>query len=116
MSTKAIPIDERLFLRSEAKAKQQGKAIQAVVEAYLRSWVGSEPQQPARKTRTREKLYIVRPGDTLRTEAEVVEAHPSSSQLECGVLRMKYSTLNQHGETVMTMTVIHLLKRRGVED
>ena len=69
MSKRAIQIDESLFLRSAAKAKQEGKVIHAVVEAYLRSWVGPEPEEPSPakppKTRIREKVYVVRPGDTL---------------------------------------------------
>jgi acyl dehydratase len=54
----------------------------------------------------------VRPGDTLRIEFEVVEKRPSSSKPDRGILRMAYRYLNQKGEAVLTMTAMHLLRRR----
>ena len=55
----------------------------------------------------------VKPGDTLRTEAEVIETRPSGSKLDRGTLKMAYRMTNQRGETVLTMTIVHILKRRG---
>ena len=55
----------------------------------------------------------VRPGDTLRTEAEVIETRPSGSKPDRGTLKMAYRMTNQRGETVLTMTILHILKRRG---
>jgi acyl dehydratase len=55
----------------------------------------------------------VRPGDTLYTEAEVREVRPSSSKPDRGTLRMAYRIVNQRGETVLTMTIAHILKRAG---
>ncbi len=57
-------------------------------------------------------LGPVRPGDTLRTEVEVVEVKPSSSKPDRGIAKMRYSAINQHGETVLAMTLIHILKRK----
>ena len=54
----------------------------------------------------------VRPGDTLYTEAEVLELKPSSSKPDRGSLRMAYQIVNQRGETVLTMTIVHILRRR----
>ena len=54
----------------------------------------------------------VRPGDTLHVVAEVLEARPSTSKPDRGIVRMFYTTLNQHGETVMTMIGNQLLRRR----
>jgi acyl dehydratase len=54
----------------------------------------------------------VRPGDTLRVVAEVLEARPSSSKPDRGILRVLYTTLNQHGDTVMTMIGHQLVRRR----
>jgi acyl dehydratase len=54
----------------------------------------------------------VRPGDTLTTEAEVVEMRPSSSKPDRGTLRMRYAVKNQKGETVMTFVAIHIFRRR----
>lgn len=64
MSKRAVQIDEQLYRRAEAKASAEGKTIAEVVESYLRSWVGPEPKT-AVSTRTREEIYVVRPGDTL---------------------------------------------------
>lgn len=57
----------------------------------------------------------VRPGDTLRTEAEVKSMRASQSRPDRGVLNMAYAVRNQHGETVMTFTCIHMLRRRAAE-
>ena len=55
----------------------------------------------------------VRPGDTLTTEAEVVEIRPSSSKPDRGTLRMRYAVKNQKDEVVMTFTAIHIFRRKG---
>lgn len=57
-------------------------------------------------------LLPVRPGDTLRVIAEVVEARASSSKPDRGIVRMKFTTFNQRGEAVQTMVGIHILRRR----
>jgi acyl dehydratase len=54
----------------------------------------------------------VRPGDTIHTEAEVLEKRPSASKPDRGLLRMGYKMLNQRGETVLTMSVLHILRKR----
>lgn len=58
-------------------------------------------------------LAPVRPGDTLHMEGEVVEMRPSSSKPDRGMLKMDYRAVNQKGETVMTLRVLHLLRRRS---
>lgn len=57
-------------------------------------------------------LAPVRPGDTLRSEVEVLEVRPSSSKPDRGIARLQYRALNQRGETVLSFIVAHLLKRR----
>jgi len=54
----------------------------------------------------------VRPGDTLRVVAEIAETRPSSSKPDRGLLKVVYTTLNQRGETVLTMTGHQLVRRR----
>jgi acyl dehydratase len=54
----------------------------------------------------------VRPGDTLRVVAEVLEARASTSKPDRGVVRIFYTTLNQRGDTVMTLIGNQLLRRR----
>jgi acyl dehydratase len=55
----------------------------------------------------------VRPGDTLRVVAEVVEARPSTSRPDRGIVRLRYTTYNQRDETVMTLIGNQLLRRRS---
>ena len=57
-------------------------------------------------------LKPVRPGDTLRTVIEIVDARPSASKPDRGVCRIKYDVFNQNDEQVMTMTAVQILARR----
>jgi acyl dehydratase len=61
-------------------------------------------------------LKPVRPGDTLHTEAEVLEKRASKSKPDRGVLRMGYTAVNQDGEGVLSYTIIHILRRRAPGD
>lgn len=54
----------------------------------------------------------VRPGDTLHVVAEVLEARPSSSKPDRGIVRIHYTTMNQRGEAVLTFVGNQLLCRR----
>jgi len=54
----------------------------------------------------------VRPDDTLRVVAEVLEARPSSSKPDRGIVRILFSTLNQRGEIVSTFIGNQLCRRR----
>ncbi len=58
-------------------------------------------------------LAPVRPGDTLRTEVEVIAVNPSRSKPDRGILRLKYAAINQHGDVVLTFIVNHFLRRRA---
>jgi acyl dehydratase len=58
-------------------------------------------------------LKPVRPGDTLRTEAEVVAKRPSSSDAGRGVLTFSYAIINQREETVASMRGIVLVHRKN---
>ncbi len=58
-------------------------------------------------------LAPVRPGDTLHTSMEVLEVRPSRSRPERGILRARYSGINQHGQTVLSFVSNHLLARRA---
>jgi acyl dehydratase len=57
-------------------------------------------------------LLPVRPGDTLHVEAEVLEARESASKPDRGIVKIRYATLNQKGETVMTMLGTQIFRRR----
>lgn len=54
----------------------------------------------------------VRPGDTIRMEARVVETRPSSSRDDRGYVTFEFDTLNQKGEVVMSYTCVEILARR----
>jgi acyl dehydratase len=54
----------------------------------------------------------VRPGDTLRVESEVLEVRPSSSKPDRGLVRVKSTTFNQHGEPVMEQVAALIVPRR----
>lgn len=54
----------------------------------------------------------VRPGDTLRVVAEVVEKRPSNRP-DRGYVRLRYTTLNQHGEPVFSMVSTGIIATRN---
>jgi acyl dehydratase len=55
----------------------------------------------------------VRPGDELRLGCEVTEVRPSKSRPEQGLVKLRTTTLNQNGETVLTFIVNLVLRRNG---
>lgn len=57
-------------------------------------------------------LRPVRPGDTLRALAEVIEIRPSATRSDRGTVRFRCTTLNQKNEPVQTVFCNQLLKRR----
>jgi acyl dehydratase len=57
-------------------------------------------------------LKPVRPGDTLRARFTVMEAIPSRSKPDRGVVKTFTEMLNQHGEIVMTMRGMGMFARR----
>ena len=57
-------------------------------------------------------LRPVRPGDTLRARFTVVEAIPSRSKPDRGVVKTFTELLNQHDEVVMTMRGLGMFGRR----
>jgi acyl dehydratase len=58
-------------------------------------------------------LRPVRPGDTLRSNVEIVEARPSRSKPDRGILVMTFRIQNQREEDVLTMRTIQLVLRRS---
>ncbi len=57
-------------------------------------------------------LRPVRPGDTLSMRVTIQEARVSQSKPDRGVIRPFSEVLNQHGEVVLTMRPINLVRRR----
>jgi acyl dehydratase len=57
-------------------------------------------------------LRPVRPGDTLRMRVTIEEARVSQSKPDRGIIRPFSEVLNQHGEVVLTMRPINLIRRR----
>jgi acyl dehydratase len=56
-------------------------------------------------------LAPVRPGDVIRLEGEVVELIPSKKRPQ-GVVRIKWTAFNQHGEAVYAVTPIGIVPRK----
>lgn len=54
----------------------------------------------------------VRPGDTVRSVVEVIEARESRSKLDRGTVRFQFTVLNQRGETVMTYQAITIIRKK----
>lgn len=57
-------------------------------------------------------LKPVRPGDTLRVEAEITDIRPSRSRKDRGTLIMHYRTFNQRQEPVLSFEMRHIVRRR----
>jgi acyl dehydratase len=57
-------------------------------------------------------LKPVRPGDTLRVECEVLETRASRSRPAQGIVKIRVSTFNQHGDTVQTFEPTLFVDRR----
>jgi len=54
----------------------------------------------------------VKAGDTLRVLANVLELSPAEKEGGRDAVRIRYDTLNQHDEIVMTLTSLHFVRRR----
>lgn len=61
-------------------------------------------------------IIPVRPGDTLRSEAEIVELTPSRSKPDVGIVRYRIVGTNQHKEKVVSYLVTNMLKRRPTDE
>ncbi len=57
-------------------------------------------------------LKPVRPGDVLSLRCTVVQARPSRSKPDRGLVHTAIEILNQNQETVATLTMMNLLRRR----
>lgn len=57
-------------------------------------------------------FHPVRPGDTLRVRAEVLDVTPSKSRPDRGRSPIRYDVFNQTDERVMTFIILHILARR----
>lgn len=57
-------------------------------------------------------LRPVRPGDTLRVRVEVIEARPSRSKPDMGLVRSRWQVLDRRDETVMEMEGWGMFGRR----
>jgi acyl dehydratase len=58
----------------------------------------------------------VRPGDELNAESEVLEVRPSQSRGNLGLVKVRTTTFNQHGEAVQVQVGTLLVRRREPGD
>jgi acyl dehydratase len=56
--------------------------------------------------------HPVRPGDTLRLETEILDARPSRSKPDRGIIRIRNVTTNQRGEIVQSFLAYVMVRRR----
>jgi acyl dehydratase len=56
----------------------------------------------------------VYPGDVLGVESEILEVRPSSSKPDRGVVRLRSTTFNQQGQSVMEQVATLIVPRRPV--
>jgi acyl dehydratase len=54
----------------------------------------------------------VRPGDSLRCDFALVDARSSRTQSDRGVARFRYEMKNQRDETVLSLIIVQMLRRR----
>lgn len=54
----------------------------------------------------------LRPGDTLRVRVTILEARPSRSKPDRGIVRARVEAINQKDELVLSMNVVSILGRR----
>jgi acyl dehydratase len=57
-------------------------------------------------------LRPVRPGDELRVRVTVIEARPSRSKPDRGLLRSRIEVLEADGPAVMTLIALNMIRRR----
>lgn len=57
-------------------------------------------------------LKPVHPGDTLRVRMEILQARPMNSKPHVGLVQSRWTVINQHGESVMTMEGWGMFRRR----
>ena len=58
----------------------------------------------------------VRAGDSLRLQTELLDARPSRSKPQHGILRIRNVLTNQHGETVLSYSASAMVQRRPGSD
>ena len=58
-------------------------------------------------------LHPVSPGDTIRAVGEVLDIIPSNSKSDRGIVRFRFSALNQRNEIVLTMVGNQIIARRA---
>ena len=77
-----------------------------IQEGFLKQGMGSPGMDELRW------LKPVRPGDTLHMVAEVLGTKSSSSRTDRGYVDLLCSMVNQNDETVMTVRVTQIIRRR----
>jgi acyl dehydratase len=56
--------------------------------------------------------HPVRPGDRLRIRITILEARPSRSKPDRGIVRTRVEAMNQTDELVLSMTAVNIVRRR----
>ena len=80
-----------------------------IQEGYLKQGMGSPGMDELRW------LLPVRPGDTLHMETEVLSTRASKTRTDRGYVEIFCRYVNQRDETVMTLRVTQIIRRRSTE-
>ena len=80
-----------------------------IQEGYLKHGMGSPGMDELRW------LLPVRPGDTLHMETEVLSTRASNTRTDRGYVEIFCRYVNQRDETVMTLRVTQIIRRRPTE-
>jgi acyl dehydratase len=57
-------------------------------------------------------LKPVRPGDALRIRVTILDARPSRSKPDRGIVRARVEAMNQKDDVVLSMTLVSFIGRR----
>ena len=55
----------------------------------------------------------LRPGDSVHLRTEILEARPSRSKPDRGLVRTRVQLINQHGQDVLRLEAMNLIRRRA---
>ena len=99
----------------QAQSDMQGQAVPgALVYAMVEGLLMQSCMQHTGFAFLEMEMKVLRPtctGDTVHVRCEVIEARPSQSRPDRGLVRTRNSVVNQRGEEVMTYTPLRFVKR-----
>ena len=84
-----------------------------MMRLYADNWLSPESSLGSPGIDELRWIRPVRPGDTLRIRASVIDARKSRSKPDRGLVRTRIEVINQNAEVVMTLIGINLVRCRN---